>query len=148
MLGVDVDSAIMYKLKWTGIFEDEPINLRNATPAKILEHRLTSKWQMAPEDRDMIIMQHEFDYTLDNKEYKLYSTLVMKGQNQIDTAMSRLVGLPLGVFVKLVLDGQIAQSSELHIPVTEDIYRPVLKELEQYGVKFEEEERVVRLGVN
>ena len=57
-----------------------------------------------------------------------------------DTAMSKLVGLPLGIFVKLVMEGRI-QYKGVNIAVIPEVYAPVLDELEQFGVVFKDEIR-------
>jgi hypothetical protein len=88
-------------------------------------------------------MQHEFEYELARKNYRLTSTLVMKGENANDTAMSRLVGLPIGIFVKQVMLGRI-NSIGVNIPVMKEVYEPVLKELEDYGVIFKEKEELIK----
>ena len=53
--------------------------------------------------------------------------------------MAKTVGLPLGIAAKLILEGKI-QATGLHLPVLPSIYHIVLKELEQYGIVFNEEE--------
>jgi saccharopine dehydrogenase (NADP+, L-glutamate forming) len=63
----------------------------------------------------------------------------MKGEDGINTAMAKLVGLPLGIFAKLLLDGKI-ESKGVHIPVMKEVYEPVLEELKEYGVVFEDQE--------
>jgi saccharopine dehydrogenase (NADP+, L-glutamate forming) len=68
--------------------------------------------------------------------------MVMKGTNAKDTAMSRLVGLPLGIFVKLIIEGRITTTG-VNIPVMSEVYHPVLDELEEYGVTFKEYEKVL-----
>ncbi|MCP3927573.1 MAG: saccharopine dehydrogenase [Bacteroidetes bacterium] len=133
----EVDSPVMKKLEWIGLFRKKKINIPNATPALILEKLLLKKWKLKPKDKDMIIMQHEFEYELDDKKRLLTSTLVMKGENSIYTAMSKLVGLPLGIFVKLVMLGKIT-SMGVNIPVIKEVYEPVLSELEKYGVVFKD----------
>jgi saccharopine dehydrogenase (NADP+, L-glutamate forming) len=47
------------------------------------------------------------------------------------------VGLPLGIAVKLILNGTI-QLKGLHIPVVKEIYEPVLQELKLHGIEFKE----------
>jgi saccharopine dehydrogenase (NADP+, L-glutamate forming) len=137
MIGEQEDSEVMKKLDWLGLFSRKKIQVANATPAYILERLLLDKWQLQPEDKDMILMQHQFEYELEGKEHKLTSTLSLKGTNSQDTAMAKLVGLPLGIFVKLVMIGKI-KSSGVQIPVTPEIYTPVLEELKDFGVIFEE----------
>ena len=142
MLGEETHSEIMEKLDWIGLFSKQKIGVVTATPALILEHLLLEKWNLEKEDKDMIIMQHEFEYELDDKTYHLTSSMVMKGAGQDDTAMARLVGLPLGIFVGLIADGKV-KSKGVQIPVNPDVYNPVLEELKEYGVTFVEEENVM-----
>jgi saccharopine dehydrogenase (NADP+, L-glutamate forming) len=114
----------------------------NATPALILENLLLDKWQLQPEDRDMILMQHEFEYELEGHKHQLISTLVYKGENAEDTAMAKLVGLPLGILVRLVMD-KLVNETGVKIPVMGSVYKPVLEELKTFGVEFLETERVL-----
>jgi len=136
-LGEEVDSEVMKKLVWLGLFRKKRIKLERATPALILERLLLKKWKLSPGDKDMIIMQHEFEYKLKGKKKKLISTLVMKGEDEYHTAMSRLVGVPLGIFVKEVMLGNITKTG-VNIPVLKEVYEPVLEELKEYGVVFRE----------
>lgn len=139
LLGVEVNSPVMKKLEWLGLFRKKKINMPNATPALILEHMLLQKWQLGDKDKDMIIMQHEFEYEMNKQKKLLTSTLVLKGNDKNDTAMARLVGLPMGIFVKLVMNGLIT-SKGVNIPVMKEVYDPVLEELKEYGVEFIEKE--------
>jgi saccharopine dehydrogenase (NADP+, L-glutamate forming) len=139
MIETDPDSDIMKKLEWLGLFSKRRIKLKNATPSLILENLLLEKWALGPQEKDMVIMQHVFEYELNRRKKKLTSTLVMKGNDGSDTAMSRLVGLPLGIFVKLLLLGKISTTG-VNIPTMPEVYEPVMQELEEYGVKFIEEE--------
>ena len=138
-LNLDPESHAMYLLRWTGIFEDKKIGLENVTPAQILQHLLEQKWTMDKEDKDMIVMQHQFVYEKNNKAKKLKSSMVVYGEDQIHTAMSITVGTPVAIAVKMILTGKI-KSKGVKIPITKDIYTPILKELEDYKVKFIEEE--------
>jgi saccharopine dehydrogenase-like NADP-dependent oxidoreductase len=139
MLEIEPDNDIMMKLEWLGLFSKRRIKINNATPALILENLLLEKWALQPNDRDMVIMQHVFEYEQQKKKRKMTSTLVMKGDNSNETAMSRLVGLPLGIFVKLLMQGKISTTG-VNIPTMPEVYEPVMAELEEYGVKFMEEE--------
>ena len=142
LVGESTDSEVMSKLEWLGLFRKTRIRQSNASPASILENILLDKWKLEPVDKDMIIMQHEFEYVLEGRQHRLRSTMVMKGENEDDTAMSRLVGLPLGIFVRLVMEGAIHLKG-VQIPVMKEVYEPVLAELAQFGVAFHEEETIV-----
>lgn len=139
LIEVEPESPVMQKLEWLGLFSRRRIPVQNATPALILENLLLEKWALEPQDRDMVIMQHVFEYELNREKRKLTSTLVMKGNDSSDTAMSRLVGLPLGIFVKLLMLGRISTTG-VSIPIMPEVYEPVMKELETLGVKFTEQE--------
>lgn len=141
-LGEDPESPVMQKLDWLGLFRKKKINMPDATPALILEHLLLDKWQLQAKDKDMIIMQHEIIYKQKSKRHKVVSSMVMKGEDEKDTAMSRLVGLPLGIFVKLIIQGKITTTG-VNIPVIPEVYNPVLDELEAYGMVFKETDEVI-----
>ena len=142
LLGERPFSPVMKKLDWLGLFSKRKIGIANATPARILEDLLLQKWTLEPKDRDLIVMQHEFEYEMGDKKKRRFSTLVLEGADADDTAMARLVGLPLGIFAKLVMTGKITERG-VHIPVGKEAYEPVLKELEQYGVIFKEREEEI-----
>lgn len=135
LLGVPPDGDIMDRLVWLGLFRKKKIKLPKATPALILERLLLDKWQLAPSDRDLIVMQHQIDYELDGRTYRDVSDLSMKGAGAGDTAMSRLVGLPMGIFTRLISEGRI-ESTGVHIPTMKEVYEPVLKEMRKYGLAF------------
>lgn len=141
-LGIEEDSEIMRKLIWSGIFERTPIGLKRATPAQILQHLIEPRWQLKPEDRDMIVMRHVFDYAYDETEKRLEASLVVRGTDQVHTAMSITVGIPVAIATKLLLQNRFKHTG-VQLPVHPDIYHPVLRELADYGVSFVEQETLL-----
>lgn len=141
-LGVGQSSSVLDKLEWLGLFKDEPIGLKKASPAQILQHLLLQKWTLLEEDRDLIVMQHEFEFMLKNKKHRRTSTMLLEGEDNVHTGMAKLVGLPVGIFVKLIAEGKVKQAG-VHIPVSPEVYTPVLKELEGFGVIFKEQEIIL-----
>jgi len=138
-LNIDPESLIMYMIRWTGIFEDEVIGLEKATPAQILQHLLEKKLSMDENDIDMIVMQHQFVYEKAGKKKKIYSSMVVYGEDQVHTAMSITVGTPVAIAVKMILTGEI-NAKGVKVPVEKDIYEPIMKELKDYKIEFIEEE--------
>ena len=138
-LGLEMESEVMHKLIWLGIFSEELVGLDYGTPAQILEHILKKKWTLTEEEDDMIVMWHKFNY-IDNsgEEKEIHSTMVAIGEDPVNTAMSKTVGLPLGIATKLILDGSITTKG-VQIPIKKDIYEPILKELKVFGFDFIEE---------
>ena len=139
LIEVEPGSEIIQKLEWLGLFSKKRIKVQNATPSLILENLLHEIWALQPADKDLVIMQHVFEYEINRRKKKLTSTLIMKGTNGTETAMSKLVGLPLGIFVKLLLLGKISTTG-VNIPTMPEVYEPVMAELEEFGVRFIEQE--------
>jgi saccharopine dehydrogenase-like NADP-dependent oxidoreductase len=136
------DPVVFEKLKWLGIFDKRKIGLKNATPAQILQKLIMEKWKLDPEDKDMLIMQHEFKYQLGNETKMIISAMAIIGENQQETAMAKTVGLPLGIATKLLATGKISKTG-IHRPIAKEIYEPILQELETYGITFKESEYLV-----
>lgn len=136
---MDENSEEMQKVKWLGLFEDEKINLPNATPAQVLQQLLEKKWALSPEDKDMVVMQHQFRYELNGETKSLITSLIIKGEDSLHTAMAKAVGLPLAVAAKLVLQGKLTPRG-VQIPIWQEIYEPVMEELQKLGITFKEQE--------
>jgi len=126
------------QLFFLGLDDEETIvNKGKCSPADILQFAVEKKLGLRPYDKDMIVMLHEIVYSTGSQRSEVSSSLVVKGENSLRTAMAKTVGLPLGIATKLILNGKIKMTG-LHIPTSKQIYQPVLKELELLGVKFNE----------
>jgi saccharopine dehydrogenase (NADP+, L-glutamate forming) len=132
-LGVSNNSDIMQKIEWLGLLSDKRVRLKNATPADILLDLLKQKWAFKKTDRDMVILQTEIKYQLNGKKEKIISSFVVKGEDSEHTAMSKTVGLPLGIAANLILNDHIKERGVI-IPIHRDIFRPALKELSNLGI--------------
>lgn len=142
-LSVDENSDIIEKLDWIGLFSnEETINISNCkTVADILQSLLEIKWKLEPKDKDQVFMVNEIIYRNSNGEVKtVLSSLSVKGEINTFTAMAKTVGLPLGITTKLILDDKI-ELAGVHRPSSKEFYEPVLVELEEYGIKFNREEK-------
>ncbi len=58
---------------------------------------------MKKNDTDRVVMFHRFKFIKNEKEKTLTSFFHIDGNNNIDTAMAKSVGLPIGIFIKQVL---------------------------------------------
>ncbi|MES1225852.1 MAG: saccharopine dehydrogenase C-terminal domain-containing protein, partial [Bacteroidota bacterium] len=80
-MGEEMDTDVLAKLHWLGILEDAKIPMKKGSPAQLLQHLLETKWVLKPQDKDMIVMQHQFE--VENRSMpvkrRIYSTLVVKG---------------------------------------------------------------------
>lgn len=138
-LNIAPDGEIIKKIEWLGMFEETPVNLKQATPAQILQKKLEEKWKLDPADKDMIVMQHVFDYQYKGSSHRHKSSLVVIGKDPSETAMAITVGTPLAIASRLVMNGTI-QATGVQVPTQPEFYNPILKELEEYGIRFVEEE--------
>ncbi|MGL3000138.1 saccharopine dehydrogenase family protein [Flavobacterium sp. RSSB_23] len=139
ILKIDQDDIMWDKLVELDLFSrSKKVGLKNATPAQILEKILSDSWTLQPEDKDMIVMYHKFGYEWKGITSQIDSKMVCIGDDQMYTAMAKTVGLPVAMAALLILNGKI-QTSGVQLPIQKEVYEPILKELESYGVVFNEQ---------
>ena len=147
ILKIDQDDIMWDKLLELDLFNpNKKVGLKDATPAQILEKILTDSWTLQPKDKDMIVMYHKFGYELNGKKEQIDSKMVCLGEDQTYTAMAKTVGLPVAMATLLILNGKITTPG-VQLPIREEVYLPILKELEEFGVVFKEQ-IVPYLGYN
>lgn len=138
ILKIDQDDIQWDKLVELDLFNPNKIvGLRDATPAQILEKILSDSWSLNPDDKDMIVMYHKFGYELNGEKKQIDSTMVCIGDDQTYTAMAKTVGLPVAMATLQILNGKI-HTPGVQIPIYKEVYLPILKELEEFGVVFNE----------
>ena len=76
---------------------------------------------------------------LNGKQKEVQAYLTVTGDNEVNTAMAKTVGLPLAIAARLLVEGKI-KSRGVVIPVVKEIYDPVLAELGEMGIKLVERE--------
>ncbi|WP_299225471.1 saccharopine dehydrogenase C-terminal domain-containing protein [uncultured Psychroserpens sp.] len=146
-LKIDQDDIVWDKLEELDIFsKTKMVELKQATPAQILQKILMDSWMLKDGEKDMIVMYHKFGYELDSKMHQIDSTMVAKGEDRTYTAMSKTVGLPVAMATLAILNEKITTPG-VQIPIRKEVYDPILEELEGFGIKFKEKE-VPYLGYN
>jgi saccharopine dehydrogenase (NAD+, L-glutamate forming) len=146
-LKIDQDDIMWNKLEEIDLFnKDKKIGLENATPAQALQKILSDKWTLAEDDKDMIVMYHKFGYELNGEKKQIDSTMVLIGEDQTITAMAKTVGLPVAIATLAILNKKITTPG-VQIPITKEVYTPILEELESHGIVFKEQE-IEYLGYN
>src|SRR3989339_559204 len=105
--GITPDSDVFKRIKWLGVFENTKVGMKDATPAQILQKILEAKLSLCSEDKDLIVMQHVFDFELNGKKKRIKSSLICTGIDTVHTAMSITVGTPVAIATKMLLTGQI-----------------------------------------
>ncbi|MDA0728484.1 MAG: saccharopine dehydrogenase NADP-binding domain-containing protein [Bacteroidetes bacterium] len=128
------------RLAWLGLFgEAEGPARTHGTPAQIIESLVTEAWKLGPEDRDMIVMWHRFDYEIQGEVKTKTSSLCLEGKDSVFTAMSDTVGLPMALAAEHMLKGHFGQTG-VQAPMARCYYEPLLAGLANLGISFEEEE--------
>ncbi len=136
VLQLKAKEKVLKMLEWLGLFSDEAIPAGAASNGDVLLGLLERKWEMRPEDKDMVVMQHEVEYLHRGRQNKLISSMVIKGENRELSAMAKTVGLPMGVLTRMITSSKLRLPQGVLIPNMASIYRPVMNELVHYGIEF------------
>ena len=110
--------------------QDNPLGVLGPQP-------LEEKWALSKNDKDMIVMQHKFEFEIKKSKKRLISSMILIGTDDIRTAMAKTVGLPVFFAAKLILEAKTTLKG-IKIPVYEELYSPILKSLEKEGISFVE----------
>jgi saccharopine dehydrogenase-like NADP-dependent oxidoreductase len=146
-LKIDQDDIVWDKLEELDIFSSTKlVELKKATPAQILQKILMDSWTLKEEDKDMIVMYHKIGYKLNGKKEQIDATMVALGEDQTYTAMAKTVGLPVAIATLGILNEKITTPG-VQIPISKEVYNPILEELKDYGIEFKEK-KVPYLGYN
>ena len=129
------DQDVIEKMNYLDLFNAKYSNIDYTSPFDYLMNVLKDKWLLNESDKDMIVMQHKFQYCLYNERKELKLSMVVKGDDSVQTAMAKTVGLPVFFACKLLLKDKIKLRG-VRIPVYPEIYAPILKELSNEGINF------------
>ena len=114
----DDKDRILQGMRWLDLFSEKPVTPRG-NPLDTLCATLEGKMQYEAGERDMVMLQHKFEIEWkDGVRETRTSTLCEYGEKtapESTSAMAKLVGVPCGVAVKMVLDGTIAEKVSLFI---------------------------------
>lgn len=135
--GVKKDSQVFKNLEWSGFFSNKKISIKEGKFSDFLLSILLDKWTLSKGDIDLIVMTHSFIYKSEKKINKLISYLRIEGDDNIYTAMSKTVGLPMAVLIEHILKNGIDKKG-IQLPFNKDIYNPILKKLKKLGIGFKE----------
>ncbi|XP_034939038.1 alpha-aminoadipic semialdehyde synthase, mitochondrial [Chelonus insularis] len=117
-----------------GLLAEESVVKLN-TPLDTLTHYLSKRLYYDKNERDLIILRHDIRVLWpDNKVEDKGINLVIYGDPEGHSAMSRTVGYPTAIATKMILDGEIQQKGVI-LPFTPDIYRPILSRLKSEGIE-------------
>lgn len=137
LLGLPSYAAVLKRLEWLGLFSEISLPENKDNPLDYLNVLTLEKMELPSNEKDMIVMHHEFVAVCDGKKDYITSTLVNYGEPNGDSAVARTVALPAAIAVKMILNNTIDQTG-VHIPNIPEIYNPILQELETMNITFSE----------
>lgn len=136
-LDLAMDSTVMNALAWLGLFDDTVHTVPETTVLDLLADQMAHEMAYSIGERDMVVLQHRFKVVYPEYVESISSTLIDYGIPHGSSSMARTVSLPLAIGAKLILEGELSLRG-VQIPVHPSIYEPVLAELENLGIRFEE----------
>ncbi len=136
-LGVQTSAKVIENLAWLGLLSNDALPQGQKAPIDMLCAKMMEKMQFTPGERDLLILRHEFEAKYSDYKTAITSIMVDFGIPNGATSMARTVGLPAAIGVRMILEGKIRQRGVV-IPISADIYEPILKELETLGIHFSE----------
>lgn len=138
-LKMDINSTVMLKFEWLGLFDDKPVPISSGTMNQFVECLYSEKLEFAEGEEDMSLMEHRFIIEYPDRKVLKRSTLVDFGSSDKDFSIARLTGLPPAMGAHLILEGKIMKKGVL-TPAMPEVYEPELSALEKMGVVFKESE--------
>jgi len=136
--GITLDSDIMKRLEWLGIFSEQTISSDPPSYLDFLTVHMERKLKYQPGERDMIVLQHQFvaEFPGGAKE-AITSLMIDFGIPGGDSSMARTVSLPAAVAARMIAEDKI-NITGVHIPNMPEIYLPVLDELENMNIRMKD----------
>jgi len=141
-LNLKVNSDIVKQLQWLGLFDDLLIPMSKGSNGDVLLSLMEERMSYKEHEKDMIILHNEATIEFDNRIEKRISTMKVEGRPFGHSAMSRAVSLPAAIASRLIIEGAIRAKGVVK-PITYEIYKPVLAELEEHGYKYEHKIKVI-----
>uniref|UniRef100_A0A8C2CR46 Alpha-aminoadipic semialdehyde synthase, mitochondrial n=1 Tax=Cyprinus carpio TaxID=7962 RepID=A0A8C2CR46_CYPCA len=129
------DDFRMHSLRGLGMLSEEPVPHAETILAAVAKH-LEAKLSFAKGERDMVIMRNDVGIRHPTGELETkHISLVVYGDPNGYSAMAKTVGYPAAIATRMVLNGELTTKG-LVVPMTKSIYSPVLKRLQEEGLRY------------
>lgn len=125
-----------------GLLSEDPVE-RLGTPLDALSHHLANRLAYESKERDLLLLRHDITIRWpDRRREQRGINLVCYGSSEPNgyTAMASTVGFPCGIATRMVLDQEI-QTNGMVLPMSPNIYRPMLDRLKSEGIVATETSR-------
>ncbi|MFT5520334.1 MAG: saccharopine dehydrogenase (NADP+, L-glutamate forming) [Enterobacterales bacterium] len=125
---------VVEALKWLGLLDDEHMMPESDSIINAFCHLLMAKLAYTEHEKDMVVLKHQFRSTNSHGETEFReSTLILEGDVKGYSAMAKTVGTPAAIAADLLVTGKITRKGVI-LPMTKDIYMPLLKALREEGI--------------
>lgn len=140
-------SRIVKSLEFLGFFDNEKHRTSDGKgePLSFIDvfgNAMAQKMTHGEDDRDLVVMRHNFVLQdKDGRRWKHTSTLIDSGQSFRSggqSLMSKTVGITTAIGTRMILEGKIQRKGVLS-PIYKDVYEPIMKELERFGIAMIED---------
>uniref|UniRef100_A0A4W4GQK0 Alpha-aminoadipic semialdehyde synthase, mitochondrial n=1 Tax=Electrophorus electricus TaxID=8005 RepID=A0A4W4GQK0_ELEEL len=129
------DEFRMQTLKWFGMLSEEPMPHADTILAALAKH-METKLSFGKGERDMIILRNDVGIRHPTGELETkHISLVVYGDRNGFSAMAKTVGYPAAIAARMLLNGEL-NTKGLVLPMTKNIYGPVLRRLQEEGLQF------------
>jgi saccharopine dehydrogenase-like NADP-dependent oxidoreductase len=132
-----IDEEVIQLFDSIGLLSNKKCKRTSGTLAEYLQDLLEDAWKLKDNDRDLVVMQHIFEYSLAEKTETLRSSLFVEGETSEKTAMAKTVGLPLALGVNKIIESDFNEYG-VQIPTVPEWYEPILTQLESFNIRFDE----------
>ena len=131
-------SAFVLRMGWLGFFDDRPLPFASASARDVVSYLFAEKLNFTPDERDLVVLCDEIVASFPDGSTKQYnSVLIDYGIPGKWTSCSRTTGVPPAIATRFILEGRI-KTPGLHVPMSPEIYEPVLAELKNEDIVLEE----------
>lgn len=138
-LNATVSDDVWKKISYLTLDSNIALVNPRQTVAAYLQEILEVKWLLNKGDKDWVLMQHRIKTLNKGIEKEYLSTLSVKGEDDVFTAMAKTVGLPLAMAAVCIYN-KTWREPGIHIPSDPLLYLQILAQLKKEGVAFEEEQ--------
>lgn len=137
-LRLEINSPAIVAMEWLGLFSDDLVRMNEGSNLDLTTDLMLRKMMLPEGARDMVIMLHSFLVENADGSKQVIKSHLLDFATKEDTSIARTVALPAAIAVKMILNGEISETG-VHIPISKNIYEPVLYELSNLGISMKEE---------
>jgi len=135
-LSLPADGDIIESFAWVGLFSDDVVGAKINTYADVLCGQMLPRMQYKEGQLDMLLMKHQYTIEYDDRFEYMSTTMVDYGLTTELSSMSRTVSLPVGICIRLVLQGEVKLAPGLYRPIIPELYTPILNELSKNNINY------------